>query len=66
MYSVYQFFQAIGLGLILLLPLTNPLTTVALWLGLSGNMTKEQRNQQSFMACVYIFIIMTIAFMRVV
>ncbi|HEK2743178.1 TPA: MarC family NAAT transporter [Proteus mirabilis] len=62
MYSVYQFFQAIGLGLILLLPLTNPLTTVALWLGLSGNMTKEQRNQQSFMACVYIFIIMTIAF----
>lgn len=62
MYSVYQLFQAIGLGLILLLPLTNPLTTVALWLGLSGNMTKEQRNQQSFMACIYIFFIMTLAF----
>ena len=25
-------------------------------------MTKEQRNQQSLMACVYIFLIMTIAF----
>ena len=62
MHSAYQFFQAIGLGLILLLHLTNPLTTVALWLGLSGNMTKEQRNQQSLMACVYIFLIMTIAF----
>ncbi|OAT21615.1 MarC family NAAT transporter [Proteus myxofaciens] len=62
MHSVYQLFQVIGLGLVLLLPLANPLTTVALWLGLSGNMTKEQRNQQSLMACVYVFIIMTIAF----
>ncbi len=31
-----ELFQAIGLGLVVLLPLANPLTTVALFLGLSG------------------------------
>ncbi|MEA7604755.1 hypothetical protein ONJ17_26095, partial [Salmonella enterica subsp. enterica serovar Agona] len=31
-------FKAIGLGLVVLLPLANPLTTVALFLGLAGNM----------------------------
>ena len=45
-----------------LLPLANPLTTVALLLGLSGNMTREERNQQSLMASVYVFCIMTVAF----
>ncbi|QPS23240.1 MarC family NAAT transporter [Serratia plymuthica] len=57
-----QLFQAIGLGLVLLLPLANPLTTVALLLGLSGNMTREERNQQSLMASIYVFLIMTVAF----
>ncbi|WP_025121227.1 MULTISPECIES: MarC family NAAT transporter [unclassified Serratia (in: enterobacteria)] len=62
MSSVLQLFQAIGLGLALLLPLANPLTTVALLLGLSGNMTNEERNHQSLMASVYVFFIMTVAF----
>ncbi len=62
MLSILQLFQAIGLGLVLLLPLANPLTTVALLLGLSGNMTNEERNNQSLMASVYVFFIMTVAF----
>ncbi|MBL5828382.1 MarC family NAAT transporter [Serratia sp. T13T92] len=62
MSSILQLFQAIGLGLALLLPLANPLTTVALLLGLSGNMTNEERNHQSLMASVYVFCIMTVAF----
>ncbi|MGL5386458.1 MAG: MarC family NAAT transporter [Serratia sp. (in: enterobacteria)] len=62
MSSILQLFQAIGLGLALLLPLANPLTTVALLLGLSGNMTNEERNRQSLMASVYVFFIMTVAF----
>ncbi|SQI38529.1 inner membrane protein [Serratia plymuthica] len=62
MSSIMQLFQAIGLGLVLLLPLANPLTTVALLLGLSGNMTREERNQQSLMASIYVFLIMTVAF----
>ncbi|ELI8226710.1 stress protection protein MarC, partial [Yersinia enterocolitica] len=55
-----ELFKAIGLGLVLLLPLANPLTTVALLLGLSGNMTSEERNHQSKMASIYVFFIMTI------
>ncbi|ANI31907.1 hypothetical protein PL78_19030 [Yersinia entomophaga] len=62
MLSIFELFKAIGLGLVLLLPLANPLTTVALLLGLSGNMTTEERNNQSRMASIYVFFIMTISF----
>jgi len=55
-------FKAIGLGLVILLPLANPLTTVALLLGLSGNMTEQERNRQSMMASVYVFIIMMVTY----
>lgn len=50
-------FKAIGLGLVVLLPLANPLTTVALFLGLAGNMNSAERNRQSLMASVYVFAI---------
>ncbi|OVZ76357.1 MarC family NAAT transporter [Yersinia intermedia] len=62
MQDIFELCKAIGLGLVLLLPLANPLTTVALLLGLSGNMTSEERNQQSKMASIYVFFIMTIAY----
>ena len=55
-------FRAIGLGLVVLLPLANPLTTVALFLGLAGDMNREQRNHQSLMASVYVFAIMMVAY----
>lgn len=54
--------KAIGLGLVVLLPLANPLTTVALFLGLAGDMNREQRNHQSLMASVYVFAIMMVAY----
>lgn len=56
-----ELFKAIGLGLVVILPLANPLTTVALFLGLAGNMSSAERNRQSFMASVYVFIIMMVA-----
>lgn len=62
MSEVRLLFEAIGLGLVVLLPLANPLTTVALLLGLSGKMTTQERNQQSLMASVYVFIIMMVAY----
>ncbi|MDU6441905.1 MAG: stress protection protein MarC, partial [Pantoea sp.] len=37
--------EAVGLGLIVLLPLANPLTTVALFLGLAGEMNFSERNR---------------------
>lgn len=57
-----ELFQAIGLGLVVLLPLANPLTTVALFLGLAGNMNSAERNRQSLMASVYVFAIMMVAY----
>nr|WP_318381778.1 MarC family NAAT transporter [uncultured Enterobacter sp.] len=54
--------KAIGLGLVVLLPLANPLTTVALFLGLAGNMNATQRNAQSRMASIYVFAIMMVAY----
>lgn len=55
-------FKAIGLGLVVILPLANPLTTVALFLGLAGNMNSAERNHQSLMASVYVFAIMMVAY----
>ena len=54
--------KAISLGLVVLLPLANPLTTVALFLGLAGNMNSAERNHQSMMASVYVFAIMMVAY----
>lgn len=57
-----ELIQTIGVGLVLILPLANPLTTVALFLGLAGNMSYRERNRQIFQASLYVFIIMTVAF----
>lgn len=57
-----ELIQAIGLGLVMLLPLANPLTTVALFLGLAGDLSTSERNMQALQASIYVFIIMMIAF----
>ncbi|AFJ45298.1 MarC family NAAT transporter [Shimwellia blattae] len=58
---MFELIEAILLGLAVLLPLANPLTTVALFLGLSGEMTHAERRQQSAMASLYVFIILMVA-----
>ena len=45
----------------MLLPLANPLTTVALFLGLAGNMNNAERNKQALMASVYVFAILMVS-----
>lgn len=62
MTNFLELFQAVGIGLVLLLPLANPLTAIAVMLSISANMTKEQRDHQSLLASIYVFAIMTIAF----
>ncbi|MGD6858725.1 MAG: MarC family NAAT transporter [Enterobacteriaceae bacterium] len=52
----------IGLGLMVLLPLVNPLTTIALFLSLSKNMKKEERDYHSIMTSIYVFFIMMVTF----
>lgn len=53
--------KAIGLGLIVILPLANPLTTVVLFLGLSGQMNSATRNQIAKKTSLYVFIILMVA-----
>ncbi|MFP1722635.1 MarC family NAAT transporter [Lonsdalea quercina] len=62
MTGISELFEAVGLGLVLLLPLVNPLTSVALLLSLSGNMTRKDISQQSTKAAFYVFLIMMVAF----
>lgn len=57
-----ELFQAIGLGLVVLLPLANPLTTIALFLGLAGNMNKQQRDRIALMTSINVFVIMMVAY----
>ncbi|MDF2784636.1 MAG: hypothetical protein K0S95_1171 [Pantoea eucrina] len=56
-----ELFKAIGLGLVVILPLANPLTTVAMFLGLAGEMNFQERNRQALQASVYVFLIMMVA-----
>lgn len=62
MTGILHLFQAIGLGLVLLIPLVNPLTTVALLLGLSKGMSKKEINIQARKTAIYVFFIMAIAY----
>ena len=57
-----ELFAAVGIGLAMILPLANPLTTVALLMGLSRGMTEAERNHQALKASIYSFAIMMVAF----
>ncbi|MFK3663268.1 MarC family NAAT transporter [Scandinavium sp. NPDC088450] len=54
--------KAIGFGLVVLLPLANPLFTVAVFLGLSEDMAHDRRQKESRMAAFYVFAIMLVAY----
>ncbi|WP_077527276.1 MarC family NAAT transporter [Metapseudomonas resinovorans] len=51
-------FNAVMLGLLALLPLVNPPTTVALFLALSQGLTREEKNKQAFLTSLNVFLIM--------
>lgn len=54
--------NAIALGLLALLPLTNPPTTVALFLALSKGLSQKEKNAQAFLTSLYVFLIMTLTY----
>jgi len=54
--------NAIGLGLLALLPLTNPPTTVALFLALSKGLSQKEKDTQAFLTSLYVFLIMAITY----
>lgn len=55
-------FDAVVLGLLALLPLINPPTTVALFLALSQGFSREEKNQQAFLTAFYVFVIMLVTY----
>lgn len=57
-----ELLQVIGIGLMLILPLANPLTTVVLFLSLAQGMPASEQRRQIAQTCVYVFIIMMVAF----
>ncbi len=57
-----ELFEIIGLGLMLILPLANPLTTLVLFLSLAQGMPETQQRRQIAQTCVYVFLIMMVAF----
>lgn len=54
--------QAVSLGMVLLLPLANPLTTVALFISLTAGFAPQERNQLAVRTSFYVFCIMAVAF----
>ncbi len=52
--------KSISLGVVILLPLANPLTAVAMFLGLSGGMSKEERNKTAIQSAFYTLMILLV------
>lgn len=56
-----DFINLVAMGLMGILPLANPLTTVVLFLALSKKMSKEKMREQAWKASLYVFILMIVA-----
>lgn len=54
--------NAVALGLLALLPLINPPTTVALFLALSKGLNQREKNKQAFLTSFYVFLIMALTY----
>lgn len=57
-----EYFHHVLIGLLALLPVANPLTSISLLLGLGGGLPPAERNRQILKASVYVALIMFISF----
>lgn len=57
-----DYLSYVGIGLITLLPIVNPITSASLFLGLSAHMTAAQRNRQLNLASLYVLIALLLCF----
>jgi len=55
-----EFFSWVGVALVTLLPIVNPVSTAVLLLGISSHLTKEERNRQITRACLYMTAILVV------
>ncbi|KAG0164275.1 hypothetical protein DFQ30_010205 [Apophysomyces sp. BC1015] len=57
-----DYLSYVGIGLITLLPIVNPITSASVFLGLSVHMTAAQRSRQINLASLYVLISLLICF----
>jgi multiple antibiotic resistance protein len=60
MKNVADFLSWVGVALVTLLPIVNPVTTAVLLLGISAHLSNEERNHQITRACIYMTAILVI------
>lgn len=60
MKNISEFFSWVGVALVTLIPIINPVITAVLLLGISNHLTTEERNRQIMRACIYMTIILVI------
>jgi len=58
--DVSGFFSWVFVTLITLLPIINPVSTAVLLLSISEHLTKEERNRQVTLACIYMTVILIV------
>lgn len=58
MTALNEFFPWVGVALITLLPIINPISTAFLLLGISEHLTDKERNRQIMRACIYMTVIL--------
>jgi multiple antibiotic resistance protein len=51
--NIGEFFSWVGLALITLVPIINPVSTAVLLLGISAHLSRQERNRQILRACIY-------------
>lgn len=60
--ALTQFSELVGIGMVLLLPLANPLTSMTLLLSLGGQIPYQERQKQITQATFYVFAIMAVSY----
>lgn len=60
MNNLGEFLSWVGVALVTLVPIINPVSTAVLLLGISSHLSKEERNSQITRACIYMTAILVI------
>src|SRR3546814_7306231 len=60
--QIIELFTVVGLGLTLMLPLANPLTSMTLLLSLGSHIPWQERNRQIKQAAVYVVLVMLVTY----
>ena len=62
MLDVVEFFKLVGTGVMLMLPMANPLTSMTLLVSLGGHLPREEKNRQIFQAACYVVGILLVTY----